>query len=169
MHLSYRNLNQTFAWKVICGTKTRSYKKNFSADLCWILLRRKFCKEISGQKFWSSKIQRNVTLKNFYRIGSRSRWHNKRGWLLKNEDRQFRILGGRIAQWIAFSLRTQRLQVRFFTFPKHFLEVFLRFIDCTATQRRDYVNWAHLVLAIGKLVLQQKIWILIMTMLFVLL
>ena len=47
--------------------------KKFSIDLRWILLRRKFCKEISSQKFWSSKIQRNSTLKNFYRIGSRVR------------------------------------------------------------------------------------------------
>ena len=43
--------------------------KNFSVDLRWILPRQKFCKEISGQKFWSSNIQRNSTLKNFYRIG----------------------------------------------------------------------------------------------------
>ena len=54
------------------SSRTRSYKKNFSMDLRWILLRWKFCKEISGQKFWSSKIQRNSTLKNFCRIGSRS-------------------------------------------------------------------------------------------------
>ena len=47
--------------------------KIFSVDLRWILLRQKFCKESSSQKFWSSKIQRNSTLKHFYMIGSRAR------------------------------------------------------------------------------------------------
>ena len=52
-------------------SRTRSYKKNSSVNLRWILLRQKNYKGILGQKFWRSKIQRRLTLELFYRIGSR--------------------------------------------------------------------------------------------------
>ena len=75
-------------------------------------------------------------------------------------DQAYSHLGGGLQNTeVAYLLLTQQPWVRYSVFPRIFLLMLLRFIDSTALnigQILEYVNWTHLALASGKLILQNK-------------